>query len=101
MYSNVSKTLKKSIKTRVTLDFFLFNLQTLLKAGAVRNVPDTGFGSLLVLERTVLVFVCRDRLTIRRNVTRHVSGEQCRSRLGNKTVRQVSAVSKVRFFILI
>lgn len=54
-------------------------------------VPDTGYDSLLFMERTILVFFHRGRHhALHANVALHVAGQQCRSHLGYKTIRQVS-----------
>lgn len=65
--------------------------QTLPEAGAIGNVPDTVHDSVFAVERTVLVLVRRGRrLALYVVVALHVAGEQRRSYLGHKTVRQVS-----------
>jgi len=58
---------------------------------ANRIVPDTVFNPLLFLARTVFVFANRRRRhALHVFVTLHVAGQQRRSHLGYKTIRQVS-----------
>lgn len=68
--------------------------QTLRVVGAVNYVPVAVVDTVLVVERTVLVFVYHGRHhALHVVVTLHVVGQQRRSHLGHETVRQVSTVN--------
>lgn len=71
--------------------YYYYCFQILFFVGADNYVPVTVFDTVLVVERTVLVFVFYGRRhALHIIVTLHVVGQQRRSHLGHETIRQVS-----------
>lgn len=76
----------------VCIPFVLF-FQTLRMAWTFDDLLYAAYDPIFVLERKFFLFFCRGRRSpVRVRVARHILGEQCRTRLGHETVRQVCYV---------